>query len=438
MSGLVSLREVLLHHGFNQMPISRTFLHERFHTDEAACWWLSRSKSFREKVQERFPGVENASVLFWSLGQSVKPRELADTLSFGCRGGQADEHELDSDEYRNTAAVEMMAKICGLFNDQALRAVMSKIIGEDRNGASDPRSIHAVLKQIHRMDDRSRPDSVEILEWCALAFEAEYRTFLEDGEEWTKNPPLTVKRAKELISKQFGSQKAEEWSNLPARAEKNARERMDRMVLRLLNDKNSQHPEFWSNTACLINGERYMVPMCVIETDSHEAVKAAINAGATIVVVKKKTTGHVVVFTDRRKSIDLSAVALALRSEELAIMWENGEIAKKYPFSPQELLTRGYVRNWPELAPYWFLHDVPRDAANQLYNGSESARGVMPTRIPLETIVKIVKVILGGQFHPLFYKGCLGGKCVGSRCPWFPWELGRCKGPIENTFGSRR
>lgn len=435
-SGFISLGRLLAEKGFTAMPVRRIFLHEKFHTDEACCFWMSRSDLFKAKVHQVFPEIETAERQFWSLGQTISPRELTDTLSFGCRGGRIDEHALESEEYQNTAAAELFVRLCGI-HDASLEAIITKVIIEDRNGAMSPESIHNVMKQIHRMDDGSRPSNDELLEWTCLAFEAEYLTFACDQEMRIQNPPLTVSSAKRMIAKHFGPEKAEEWSDLPKRAAKNAKSRSDRMLVKLRDDRASPRPQWWSTVTCIVHGKRQQVPMFVMETDSHEALKCAIDLGATIVVVQK-ASGNVVVFTDRRKSIDLSVVTLALREEELEAMWERNEIQKRKPFSPKTLICRGQVKGWPELAPYWFLHDVPRDAANQLYNGTESASGVFPTAIPLETIVTIVKVVLAGQFHPMFYKGCLRGSCAGHRCPWFSWDLGRCEPVKENTFAARR
>ncbi len=145
-----------------------------------------------------------------------------------------------------------------------------------------------------------------------------------------------------------------------------------------------------------------------------------------------------VIFTDRRRNINLTTVALALRAEEIELMWEYRDVTIKPQFSPDELACRGEVKGWPPFTPYWFLHDVPRREANQLYQGTESAADVPPTRISLQTVIEIVTTILGEKFHPQFYKRCLKGWCGGQKCPWFNFELGRCEAAKFNTFDRRK
>lgn len=435
--GMVTLGDLMSAQGL-KMLVLWVFLHLKFHTDEAVCWWISQSESFREKVDPVFPEIRNARARFWSWGQTFQVVEAADTLSFGCRGGRVDEHGLVSEDYERTCAADMFAQICGLNSDAALRAVIAKVVLEDRGGASHPDSLHAVLKKIHRMDDESRPDALEILEWAALAYQAEYEVFCRHEKRREKNPPLTVKQARLYIRAIFGLEKAKGWVSLPHRAAKNEKARKERMMVKLSEDRKlGTQAKYWRTVRCIVQGEKQMVPMVVMETDSLEANKSAIDLGAYIVVIKR-SSGNMTVFTDRRQSIDLSTVALALRQEELELMWENGDVLKKPIFQPDQLATRGQVKKWPPGTAYWFLHDVPRAAANQLYNGSESAGAVFPTRMSLETVVTIVTAILGGQFHPKHYRKCLSGKCVGVDCPWFSWNLGRCESAKEQTFAPTR
>lgn len=418
-----------------QIPVKEVFIHPNFHTDEGCTHWLSRSKSFREKVEKVFPGISQAKRSFWALGQSLPVMEKPDTISFGCRGGRADEHNRRGEAFQQTCSAKMFAEITGLLtNDESLNTVLAKVLREDRKGAFCPESIHAVLKQIHRMQNPPPPE--EILEWMDLAFEAEYQTFKSDENIRMRNKVLTIKHAKEMIEKLFGKQKANEWEDLPKRAMRNFGERKERMLRRLSEDRaKGTQSEFWSTFGyrSIVNSPKgeYLstesfFPMVVIETKSFEAMQAAIDLGAAVVIVKRPD-GNVAIFSNRKLKIDLTNVALALRSEELDLMWENG-IAKMKSgmFTPHQLRSRGHVITWPPMTPYWFLHDVPRKDANQLYNGTESASMVLPTQIPLAKIVKIVRIVLGRKFHPHFYKECMNGACAGEKCFFFRWDLFQC------------
>lgn len=426
-----NLGDLMQQQGF-VLPVGTVFLHRKFHTDEAVCFWISRSQIFREAVQKVFPGIDEARVIFWSLGQSVPVSDTASAISFGCRSGRADEHDLCDEQYRQTCAAEMFAHLCGLGGNSILTRITQTVIREDRLGADNKKSLHAVLKGIHRMSKDTRPSEVEILEWLAVAYEAQYLSLKADESLFKENPPLTLQNAKAMIAKVYGDDKAGEWMKLPLRSEENMGARRRRMFEKLSDDRKlGTQAKYWSMIQIARGPGKVDLQMVVIETDTVEAVKVAIDLGAAV-VIKKDSNGNVVIFTDRRKSIDLTTVALALRDEELRLMYEVGDIQKRNLFNPDQLRVRGAVKGWPVLTPYWFLHNVPREAANQMYNGSESAEGVTPTAIPLEDIILIVKVILGGSFHPRFYKGCVKGQCAGFQCPWALWKLGRCIKPKEN------
>ncbi len=440
-----NLGDLMTKQGF-VLPVGTVFLHRKFHTDEAVCFWISRSQIFRDSVQKVFPGIDKAEVIYWSLGQSIPASDTASALSFGCRSGRADEHGLADEEYRKTCAAEMFAQIVGLGGDPVLRKMIGTVIREDRLGADHKKSLHAVLKGIHRMSKDTRPRETEILEWLTVAYEAQYLSLKADGSLLEKNPPMTLKNAYHMIKNVFGELKAKDWITLALRSEKNRGARSRRMFDILSADRQlGTRAKFWSTIEVARGpGKTEHLHMVVIKTDTVEAVKVAIDLGAAV-VIKMDSNGNVVIFTDRRKSIDLTTVILALRDEELRLMWDRGEIfTDEKNFSPEELSVRGHVEGWPLLSPYWFLHNVSRNAANQLYNGSESAEGVAPTAIPLEVIVEIVRLILGGKFHPVFYEKCgwkkggTPGWCSGEKCPWFHWHLGRCLPAQRQTEEAER
>lgn len=409
------------------LPVKTVFLHVGFHTDEAVAWWLAQSESFADEVQKIFPGINQATCLFWDWGQTLMPDEMADTISFGCRGGRADEHSLSREEYANTCAADLFARICELKNDLALVKILATVIHEDRYGKLRDDSIHKVLQNIHRMSEDSRPSIMEILHWCAVAYQAQYDCYSADETLREENLPLTIKNAREYIARMQGEDAAEAWMDLPRRAERNAGDRLSRMMEKLNADRElGSQSQYWFTVDCIVKGKKEKVPMVVMETDSLEINKAALSLGAAIVIIKNSRGNHMI-FTRRQLGIDLSTVTMALRTEELRLIWEAGDVDKMPRFSNDQLAKRGDLNGWPSLTPYWFLHDVPHPAANQLYNGSESAPNVPSSRMPLKQIVQIVTTILGGKFHPDFYKKCLKGECAGDRCPWFALKLGRCE-----------
>ncbi len=424
-------------------PTDRLALHQP-HTDEGGCVWILKSGRFPE-VAELFPGAKDAPLELWTLGQTVEPAKGNRVLFLGCGGGEVDEHELDPEEYRQTSAAEMLVDLLKI-NDPALRAVVSIITTEDRWGAKDQRSIHAVLKQIHRMD---HPYSYEeVLEWVGAALDAQYRFFKSNTKtDWTLT--LTLERARDYIKEFDGEDAAEKWFDFGNRALVNFKARKGRMMVKLEEDKNrGKESVHWHPIKIASGGSRkddgFLVAM---KTDSFEAMKAAMTVGASVTLIEQKS-GNSQIFGNRPLRIDLTEVALAFRVAELEKMYALQFINKKpvihhknpqrkldeFEFTVEELSVRGHVKRWPKMQPYWYLHDVPGDAANQFYNGTESANGVPPSNLTFEERVELLKKILGGQFHDEFYQGCLEGKCAGNKCPWFAMNLTRCTEVRDGTF----
>lgn len=429
---IVSLAQLFSQSGIQALPVDTLDIHPSFHTDEGAGYWLATSKSFHEKVELKLPGISFAKITTWGLGQALPSNEKANVVSLGCRGGRADEHTLRGAQFQKTCAAKIFAGIAGLNDDQALDRVLDRVIREDRHGASNGESIHAVLKQIHRM--QNPPELPIILEWTCLVYEAQYQTYKKDTEAMVRGKVLTLEVGREMITDIFSKEKADQWFDLGRRAMRNHKEREERMLVKLCDDKSrGEKSEYWSSfiygrvikdaDGNVLNIRDEDHQMVVIETKSMEVQRPAMKLGASLVVIKS-LDGRIAIFTDKMKKIDLSLVALALRQEELDMMRDAGDHFKG--FDPRALQVRGHVTGWPAYRPYWFLQDVPRVEANQLYCGSESACLVPSSQIPLERIVKILKLVLGRNYHPHFYKKCLKGKCSGFQCSWFNWRLVQC------------
>jgi hypothetical protein len=134
-------------------------------------------------------------------------------------------------------------------------------------------------------------------------------------------------------------------------------------------------------------GRNIVIAVVTGDNDQLGAYARSMTGANADVVIQQQTTGNVIITTKKISNINLDEVIKALRFNEMR--FKNIPCNQRNP----ELAKEGVV----EGAEEWYYHRP----ANQILNGSKSAKDVPPTRIYLKTIVKIVK-------------GCLSEITIGS------------------------
>ena len=147
------------------------------------------------------------------------------------------------------------------------------------------------------------------------------------------------------------------------------------------------------------------IKIAIIESDNQNISRYALQNERMGVVVQKRSSGHIMIFTNNIYKIDLRDIIGAIRKKEL-------EILGKTDIDIKTLKREG---KHPEIQ-HWYYHK----ALNALLNGSDALADTPPTIIPLDEIVKIVLFSISTEF-PDFCK-----ECVFDKCPYFKYSFYKC------------
>ncbi|MEK7574136.1 MAG: hypothetical protein AAB514_01230 [Patescibacteria group bacterium] len=341
--------------------------HERPHLDEYAAIFLL--KKFGES---RFPGISKARIVYWSpfaekIGDrcSVDEYEKTGSLFIGVGGGRFDEHPaIGGERKQGECAATLVAKALGIADDPSLEKILKFALNNDIKAAASPFDLAYITKIMHQ---RYPDNSDKVMEWVMAGLEAKYQEqdsfFNEAKKEFYR-----MAKIEEIIT--------------------------PRGMLRR---------------------------MATVVSDDEQINKLARSAygGNTAIIIQKKSSGHVQIFTNQHYGLTLYDIAQILR---LAEQKAKGKIITK---DWKVLASEGKVAGAEE----WFFFQ----AGQMLLNGSLTATGVPATKIPLEQIQEIVRIgINPNAFEPKFSSRCKRGICAvslikGERCPWYEFGLQRCR-----------
>jgi hypothetical protein len=296
--------------------------------DDIEALWLARKFGAREFVFANpldfsFDGV--GGTLYRDVSADI--HEQNGILLIGVGAGEFDEHPgPDSEGEAGESASSLMAKRLGVENDPALRRILDFTRGRDAGTLSGHWfDIHQLAKDLHyRYPDDSKRNITVVM----MLLEAKYCT-----------------------EQAFAAAQEE-----------------------VLGEAS------WID----VQGHGRALKLAVIESDNHRAHSAAMNAGADIVVCKR-TTGNMQIYTTSRARLDLSDLAAMLRFEESCA--QDQEPPEE--FNVQKLSGTGVIEGVPE----WFLHQNK----GMILNGSTSHPGVPPTKLATERIVGLIAASLNPQ-----------------------------------------
>lgn len=335
--------------------------HERPHLDEIVAIWLLRK--FGEQM---FPGIDTAKVVFWKTGgvtpdgRTAEEYEADGVLLVGVGGGQFDEHPTTNGERKQgDCAATLIAKAIGVEDDPALELLLKYVVDNDTKGAGHPLDIAHLATLLHQ---RYPNNPEKVMEWVTEGIEAKYR---EQYEFWT----LT-------------------------------REEYERVA---------EVEEVWGPDGRTLT-------MVTVVSDSEQMSKFARFRGAAV-VIQKRSSGNVQIFTNKRFGLVLYDVAQMLRLAE------------------QETKSNVVTTDWKTLAAEgkvegaeeWFFHEK----LQALLNGSSTAKDVPPTRLTLDIIKEVVRIGINPDvFEASRAPDCRRGICTATAsdpCSWYSWGLHRCR-----------
>lgn len=276
-------------------------------------------------------------------------------LEIGIGGGPFDEHATaHADRKEDECAATLMAKALGIENDPALEKILKFVRQRDLNGNSQPFDLDSIVKA---MNSAFPNDPEMVLEFAMNALRAKYREQLEFH----------------AAKKAFMNAKAQEVEGPGGR----------------------------------------MLRVVIAESDAKQLSKVAFSAFGNncAVLIQKRSSGHVQIFTNKKLNLTLYDVVQSLRYEEQAIK------GKFQTTDFKELSLDGVVLGAEE----WYF----QESGQMILNGSLTKPDVPPTKLTLERIVEIVRI---GISPAKFHHDCeTCDSTRGNPCPWFSWGLQRCR-----------
>lgn len=270
---------------------------------------------------EQFPGIFEAQINFWSESRPPSAEELAQFKAQGVllvdiAGG-------DFDHHANTSGVEeSVTEIAGQFL-----------------GVQDKPELVALLNYI-------REDDLEGLHnrWGDLAY------LLKNMYKQDIDQVEVVKYALQIIN--YFQMGQEQWFN-----------------------ETGQEYEEKSNIL-KIKGRGKNLKICVIESDNLQVANYAITVGKVSVVIQRRTSGHVMILTNKNHRIDLRDIVARIRARELELGGNT---------RPVDLNKLSFYGNSSQISN-WFFHR----SLNSFLNGSDALNKTAPTKLDTQEIVDIV------------------------------------------------
>lgn len=335
------------------------------HLDEIVAVWLLRTFG-----EAKFPGIAKAKVTFWSTGgatpdgRTAAEYEQDGIILVGVGGGRFDEHPTETSARKEGAcATTLVAEALGVHEDPALEKILHFVVHNDLKGSSQPFDLPSMVKILHQQHPSS---SKKVMDWALQAIEAKYQ---EQLRFWTST------------KEQF--EKIAQVETTPGPRDS-------------------------------------MLKIVTIESDDELMNKFARSpqGGQAAVIIQKRSTGNVQIFTNKVYGLTLYDTAQILR---LAEQQKKGGVVQTTDW--KTLSSEGVVPGCEE----WFFHH----GMQSLLNGSLTAKEVPPTRLSLEHIKQIVRIGIDPKsFEPKHATSCENGVCDSSsqnRCPWQHYGLHRCR-----------
>jgi len=357
------------------VPVHTIVFHQSpLHPDELFIDWL---RSHFPVAEERYPGISQAKIENWGLGgrtpdgRPAEEWEKEGVLAFGTGGGRFDEHgTFGRERKRGECSASLFAKDLGLDQDPALRRILQYIKANDLDGKQEAEDVEAGLARI-----------------VNRAYYAARKHNL--GDEAT-----ILGQARWI----FTSWYLEQCDSLEAVEEFNQKAMVEEVNI----------------------GRGKIAKMATIVSDNeliHKIVSRK-QCGQVGIVIAKRSTGHVQIFTNHLAPVELRNAVILLRKYEREAERQPGSITKWLELEREGSLAGvGYEK--------WYFH-----ARMMILNGSATASDVPPTLLALEKIQEIVRFgIYTDYLQP--GRACVTqGVCDHSDanpCPVYQYGLVQCR-----------
>jgi hypothetical protein len=330
------------------MKVKKILIPRKPHLDPIAAIYL-----LRQYGQDKFPGINDAEIIFWGHSRNptteeMKQFEEKDTLMIDVGHGLLDHHNKKNDIEETSTS--LTASYLGIEKNPELVALLSYIREDDLEGLHNRYGDLAYLvKYMHKQNIPSEQVVKKTLQILNIFQEGQKQWHGEVKKEYEAKCQLyKIKRNKKKLK------------------------------------------------------------IGVIESDNVQVANYGITVDNLSVVIQKRSTGHVMILTNKNHKIDLREIVAAIRKRELEAHGYKKQIdIKKLRFEGRN----SQISNW-------FYHR----SLNSFLNGSDALFKTEPTKVPFKDIVRFV--LYGLTTEKSEYCDCAQG---GNKCPYRDYGFSKCQ-----------
>lgn len=328
------------------MQVNKILIPNNPHLDPVAAIWL-----LYKYGQEKFPDIQSAEIVYWHQGHQPTQEDVAglgeNVMLIDLGGGMFDHHGKEN----NTAtAFSLVAEHLGIQENPELSALISYVREDDLEGLHNRFGDLAYLLKC--MYKNGEPvDKVMQTTFSLLD------QFQETQRKWHHDVRAEYEEKCKVYKLKRGPKK---------------------------------------------------IKVGIIESDNEQVANFGITTDSLSVVVQRRSTGHVMILTNKHHRIELKEIIGAIRMKELEMEGYDK------PLDPYKLRYEGNST----LVPNWFFHR----SLNAFMNGSAALSKAEPTKVPFNNIIDFVSYGVSSDTFGLC--DCATG---GQTCPFSRYGFRKCE-----------
>jgi len=296
------------------MKVKKILIPNKPHLDPMAAIYL-----LGQYGQDKFSGVYDAKIIFWDKGrqptmEEIRQFEEQGILMIDVGGGLFDHH--NKNDMTEETSTSLVASYIGIDKKPEVSALINYIREDDLEGLHNRYGDLAYLvKEMYKQNTQFEQ---------VLQFILQILHFFQNGQkEWHIN-----------VKKEF-------------------------------EEKCRIHK---------IKRYKRKLKIGIIESDNLQVANYGLTTNNLSVVIQKRSSGHVMILTNKYHRIDLRESIVAIRKRELELCgYQKAIDFRKLEFEGQSTLV-----------PNWFYHR----SLNSFLNGSDALNKTEATRVPFKEIIR--------------------------------------------------
>lgn len=418
-----------------QLAVVIAFLavHIKPHLDEIVARWLLIV--FGEKA---YPGVSAAPLIYWGAGGRTPDGRTAEewaaegVLAIGVGNGQFDDHGPANTAVKNGhCAATLVAETLGVAAMPKLGDLLNYVRRIDATASDSPLALASLVKLMHEVHDgqfvvdwatkalnalfsfdqqlvsSGRKDVLaEVVEELGLTNDPYITKLLHQSRYDKRNVPFSLAHLVVVLQVVHDDVTAADWARLALQAVQHQQQQF-----------NAAAADFaLAQIEKVVGPHGRELTLVVMKTDNPAASRYARSQRAGV-IIQQTSAGNVQIYIYKPSGVSLEDAARMLR------VVEQRRSGRYITCRFDELGQEGAVAG----AEQWFYHRE----GEMLLNGSLAHPDVPPTQIPLDEIVKIVKLAINPDaYHPDFELACKQRICAHSPenpCPVRACGWDRCQ-----------